>query len=199
MRIVLTGEVPNTPHTMHNTMVIANHISWADIHALTSVMPLRFIAKQEIKTWPVFGFLATKANALFIDRSKRRDAAKTVAMTKNSLLSGDNICLFPEGTTTDGTEIKPFKSSLIQAAIEAKSTLQPVVIRYPFGQNKVNTELAYAGETTLPESMRFALSQKNPQVHLHFLAPISAAIYITLGNDRRLITELIEERIRSSA
>jgi 1-acyl-sn-glycerol-3-phosphate acyltransferase len=199
IKVVVTGDVPQHPHSMHNTMVIANHISWADIHALTSLLPLRFIAKYEISTWPVFGYLATKANALYIDRAKRRDAAKTVAMTRQSLLSGDNICLFPEGTTTDGTLIKPFKSSLMQAAIEAKATLQPVVIRYPLKDGGVNTELAYAGDTTLPESMQLALSQKYPTVHLHFLPAIPAADYLTHYNDRRLLTEYVEGLFRQTA
>ncbi len=199
IKVSTSGNVPTDPHAMHNTMVVANHISWADIHALTSLLPLRFIAKYEISTWPVFGYLATKANALFIDRSKRRDAAKTVAMTKQSLLAGDNICLFPEGTTTDGTEIKPFKSSLIQAAIEAKSMIQPVVIRYPLKHGDINTELAYAGDTTLPESMQLALSQKYPEVHLHFLPAIPAEYYLARYNDRRLLTEHVETLIRNAA
>jgi 1-acyl-sn-glycerol-3-phosphate acyltransferase len=199
IRVTATGNVPTNPNNMYNTMVVANHISWADIHALTSILPLRFIAKFEISTWPVFGYLATKANALFIDRAKRRDAAKTVAITRQSLLSGDNICLFPEGTTTDGTEIKPFKSSLIQAAIEAKATIQPVVVRYPLSDGRANTELAYAGNTTLRESMQLALSQKYPQVHLHFLPAIPAEHYLAHYNDRRLLTEYVELLIRNAA
>jgi len=177
-------------------MVVANHISWADIHALTSLVPVRFIAKSEIKTWPIFGYLANKANALFIDRAKRQDAAKTVNMAKLSLIAGDNICLFPEGTTTDGTQLKSFKSSLIQAAIEAKSTILPVVIRYPLLDGNVNTEAAYAGETTLPESMQLMLSQKKPTVAIHFLAPISHESYINQHLDRRGLTQHLEDLIR---
>lgn len=195
IRLSYTGNVPQKPQTLQNCLVVANHISWADIHALTSLLPVRFIAKAEIKTWPIFGYLA-KTNALFIDRAKRHDAAKTVNATKQSLMSGDNICLFPEGTTTDGTQLKPFKSSLIQAAIEAKSTILPVVIRYTLADGSVNTEAAYAGDITLPESMQLMLSQKKPTVNLHFLVPISHESYLNQHLDRRGLTQHLEDLIR---
>lgn len=188
IRIKYTGDIPQNRHTLKNAMVIVNHISWADIHVITSLLPVRFIAKYEISTWPIFGYLATKANALFIDRAKRYDAAKTVITAANSLRAGDNICLFPEGTTTDGTQIKLFKSSLIQAAIDAKSTIIPAVIYYPLADGSINTEVAYAGETTLPESMKLVLSQKNPCVVLHFLPAITPNNAANLYEDRRVLT-----------
>lgn len=176
-------------------MFIGNHISWADIHALNSMVPVRFIAKSEIKDWPIFGYLARKANALFIDRSKRHDAARIVDVTVQSLQAGDNLCLFPEGTTTDGTEMKPFKSSLIQAAIEAQATIWPVVIRYPRADGSVNTDMAYAGEITLPESMQAVLNQKYPLVELTFLQPID--VKKLESKDRRELTQHLEQLIRN--
>ena len=190
VRVITLGYIPPTDKPVTNTMLVANHISWADIHALNSVVPLRFIAKSEIKTWPIFGYLATKANALFIDRTKRHDAARIVEATAQSLKDGDNLCLFPEGTTTDGTEVKPFKSSLIQAAIHANAIIYPVAIRYPRPDGSINTEVAYAGEVTLPESMQQVLSQKQPVVELHFLAPIATADLA--DKDRRLLTSHIQ-------
>jgi 1-acyl-sn-glycerol-3-phosphate acyltransferase len=194
IRLTCQGDIPSS-FALTNTMFIGNHISWADIHALNSVVPVRFIAKSEIKDWPVFGYLAKKANALFIDRSKRHDAARIVDVTVQSLQAGDNLCLFPEGTTTDGTKMKPFKSSLIQAAIEAEATIWPVVIRYPRADGSVNTDVAYAGETTLPESMQAVLSQKYPVVELTFLRPIDVKTLKT--KDRRALTQHLEQLIRS--
>jgi len=194
--VIYTGNVPQNPQSLQNCLVVANHISWADIHALTSIIPVRFIAKSEIRNWPILGYLANKANALFIDRAKRHDAAKTVNSTKLSLIAGDNICLFPEGTTTDGTELKVFKGSLIQAAIEAKSTILPVVIRYALPDGSPNIEAAYAGETTLPESMQLMLSQKNPIVSLLFLSPISLESVVNRHFGRRSLTLHLEGLIR---
>ena len=173
------------PPNISSTMFVANHISWADIHALNSVIPLRFIAKSDIKSWPVFGYLAKKSNAIFVDRAKRQEAGRLVELTKDSLLAGDNVCFFPEGTTTDGTGINSaglqglpalaFKSSVLQAAIDAKAQIWPIAIRYSHPDGSINTQMAYAGGVSLIESMQNILSQKNPSVTLYFLTPFEAA------------------------
>lgn len=196
IKVIRYGHIPPTNQALHNTIFVANHISWADIHALSSTLPIRFIAKSEIKSWPIFGYLANKANALFIDRAKRHDAALTVSIAAASLQSGDNLCLFPEGTTTDGTEMKSFKSSLMQAAIQSEATIWPIAIRYPLENGSPNIAMAYAGETTLPESMQAVLQQKYPVVELHFLTPIYIAGLNKAENDRRTLTLHVENLIR---
>lgn len=196
VRVISHGHIPIQSEALKNTLFVANHISWTDIHALNSIVPLRFIAKSEIKSWPVFGYLAIKANALFIDRGKRQDAARIINTTALSLEAGNNLCFFPEGTTTDGTAIKPFKSSLIQAAIQTNATIWPVAIRYPGPNGKANTAIAYAGETSMRESMQQILSQKNPVVELHFLAPIILTELADKDKDRRALTTRIEHLIR---
>ncbi|MGZ8258433.1 MAG: lysophospholipid acyltransferase family protein [Methylotenera sp.] len=197
LRVISQGHIPLKNASLRKTMFVANHISWTDIHALNSVVTLRFIAKSEIKTWPVFGYLANRANALFIDRSKRQDAARIVDTAALSLEAGDNLCFFPEGTTTDGTEIRPFKSSLVQAAIQANATIWPVAIRYPCLNGSTNTGVAYAGETTMLESIQQILSQKHPVVELHFLAPIPVTELADKDKDRRALTLHIEYLIRN--
>lgn len=197
MRITTHGHPPLPNSNMRSTMVVANHISWTDIHALNSIEPLRFIAKSEISHWPVFGYLAKKANVLFIDRNKRHDAARIVHQTAKSLTEGDNLCLFPEGTTTDGTRVMPFKSSIIQAAIHANAIIHPVAIRYPATNGGINTHIAYAGDTTMKESMQQLLMQKNPTVELHFLAPIDLAKMDEAFLDRRKLTQHIEQLIKA--
>jgi 1-acyl-sn-glycerol-3-phosphate acyltransferase len=184
------GTLPSS--ATHQTMFVANHISWSDIHALNSIIPVRFIAKLEIKSWPVFGYLVTKSGTLFINRTIRRDAARIVEMTKESLLLQENVCFFPEGTTTDGTHVLPFKSSIIQAAIDANASIWPVTIYYPTPDGKANLTMAYAGETTMIESMDQILRVKHPIVELHFLAPIDCA-----GQTRQSVTHLAREAIVS--
>ena len=194
LHIVQLGTPPD--RTISNTMFVANHISWADIHALNSLMPLRFIAKSEIRSWPVLGYLASKANVFFIDREKRQHAARTVKMAATSLLNGDNLCLFPEGTTTDGSELRPFKSSLIEAAIAAKAILWPVAIRYPNDNGGINTDVAYAGETTLIESIQQVLKLKSSVIELHFLAPIDISTLDVKSLDRRHLTLHVQTLIQ---
>jgi len=195
LRVVSYGNVPEADTQLNNAMFVANHISWSDIHALNSIVAIRFIAKSEIRNWPIFGYLVSRANTLFIDRSKKKDAKRTINVALQSLQAGDTLCLFPEGTTTDGTLIQPFKSSLLQAAIEAQSTIWPVAIHYPHPSGGANIDVAYAGETTLVESMQKILSQKQPVIELHFLAPITIANAVQ--QDRRALTLHIESLIRS--
>ena len=194
LRVSSYGHIPARNAQLSKTMFVANHISWSDIHAINSIVALRFIAKSEIRNWPVFGYLVSKANTLFIDRSNKRDAKRTIDVAVQSLLAGDNLCLFPEGTTTDGSILHPFKGSLIQAAIEAKASIWPVAIRYPHPDGGVNINVAYAGETTLMQSMQKILAQKQPVVELHFLKPITAED--VAKRDRRELTLHIESLIR---
>lgn len=194
LRVSSHGYIPAQNAQLTTTMFVANHISWSDIHAINSIITLRFIAKSEIKNWPVFGYLVSRANTLFIDRSKKRDAKRTIDVAVQSLQAGDNLCLFPEGTTSDGTVLYPFKSSLIQAAIEANASIWPVAIRYPHPNGGVNIDVAYAGETTLVQSMQKILSQQQPVIELHFLKPIAAED--VAKQDRRELTLHIEALIR---
>ncbi|OYY97855.1 MAG: 1-acyl-sn-glycerol-3-phosphate acyltransferase [Methylophilaceae bacterium 17-44-8] len=179
--------------TTKSTMFVANHISWSDIHALNSIIPVRFIAKLEIKSWPVFGYLVTKSGTLFINRTIRRDAARIVEMTTDSLRQFENVCFFPEGTTTDGTHMLPFKSSIVQAAIDAEASIWPVTVYYPTPSGEPNLKMAFAGETTMIESMDQILRIKYPVVELHFLAPIACQ-----GQTRQSVTHLAREVIMTT-
>ena len=192
IKVLLHGKLP--PVSTNSTMFVANHISWSDIHALNSVIPVRFIAKSDIKSWPVFGYLVRKSNTIFVERGKRQEAGRIVALTTDSLSMGDNVCFFPEGTTTDGsglhshrqksTPVLAFKSSVLQAAINADAQLWPVAIRYSHPDGSINTQMAYAGDTTLIESMQNILNQRKPTVALHFLPPIQAK-----GQNRRDLSQ----------
>ena len=184
------GSLP--PASTQGVMFVANHVSWADIHALNSLIPLRFVAKSDIKDWPIFGYLVTKANTLFIDRSKRQAAGRIVETVMDSLKAGDNLCYFPEGTTSDGTHIFPFKSSVLQAAINANSQIWPVAIRYINADGSINTEMAYAGDTSMIDSMKQVIAQKNALVELHFLAPMQA-----YGRNRRELTDAAFQAIKA--
>jgi 1-acyl-sn-glycerol-3-phosphate acyltransferase len=164
--IRVTGDIPS--FDTQGTMFIANHISWADIYAINSILPLRFIAKLELSSWPILGFLIRKSGTIFVDRSRRKDAMRIVEMATESLQAGDNVGLFPEGTTTEGNIVLPFKSSILQAAITAHARIQPVSIRYPLPNGGVNVGAAYAGDTTMGECMLSILHMKKPVIELHF-------------------------------
>jgi 1-acyl-sn-glycerol-3-phosphate acyltransferase len=183
IQLITHGKLPDS--TLNNTMFIANHISWADIYALNSILPLQFIAKSDINQWPILGYLVRKSGTIFINRNSRKDTSRIVEITTEHLVNGANVGFFPEGTTSDGTELHRFKSSIVQAAINAGASIQPVAIRYPTPNGKVNTKMAYAGETTLGQSMMNVLKLKSPVVELQYLPTIQSGSF-----NRQAITQM---------
>ena len=190
IRVVLYGQRPAGPQ--RNTLFVANHISWLDIWALKSTVPVHFVAKSEIRHWPVIGWLAHKIGTLFIERERRHAAGQAVTTMANALAQGKCLCLFPEGTTTDGREVNPFKSSLLEAAINAGATLWPLAIRYPDADGNANTAVAYFGEMTLWQSFWQVLKQPETRVELHFAAPLAST-----GAERRQLSQLARHAIVS--
>ncbi|MEO8344944.1 MAG: lysophospholipid acyltransferase family protein [Betaproteobacteria bacterium] len=135
-----------------NVLVVANHISWLDIFVLNSVHPVRFVAKSELAAWPIIGAMIRGAGTLFIERTKRRDMHRVNDRVAAVLASGDVVAIFPEGTTTDGRDVLPFKSSLLQPIVDAKGHVQPVAIRYRTPDGALSVAPAYVGATTFAAS-----------------------------------------------
>lgn len=97
-------------------LITANHSSWLDIPVLGSLQPLSFIAKSEVSGWPVFGLLAKLQRTVFVNRTRRSETGAVTAEIAQRLKSGDAMVLFPEGTSSDGNQVLPFRSALIGAA-----------------------------------------------------------------------------------
>lgn len=147
---------------------VSNHISWVDIFVLNSIRTTSFIAKSDIKKWPIIGHLVTWAGTLFIDRRQRyaiREAAKQIQDCFNH---GDVVGLFPEGTTTDGSEVKSFHTGLFDAPIQAKVAVQPIALRYLRAGNKA-PELAFIGDQTLVANLWHLLGSSKVVVECEFL------------------------------
>jgi len=174
-------------------LIVANHISWLDIFVLNAHHPSRFIAKSEIKRWPVVGLLVAGVGTLFVDRTRRRDAARINAQVGDALRNGDVIALFPEGTTTFGRELLPFHGSLLQPVIEAKGQVLPAAIRYTHVDGSHSEAAAYVGETSLLESVRMLLRARRTRVRLHLAEP-----FPTAGRHRREIAAEAHRIIRKA-
>lgn len=105
-------------------LIAANHSSWLDISVLGSLQPLSFIAKSEVSGWPIFGLLAKLQRTVFVNRTRRSETGVVTTEIARRLKSGDAMVLFPEGTSSDGNQVLPFRSALIgaaKAAMTAKS------------------------------------------------------------------------------
>jgi 1-acyl-sn-glycerol-3-phosphate acyltransferase len=109
---------------------ISNHSSWMDIPALGCCLPACFIAKGEVRRWPIVSIVAWLGRTVFVSR-RVTGAARENADIRNRLKQGDNLILFPEGTTSDGTRVMPFRSAFLAVAeSDLPHILQPVSIVY---------------------------------------------------------------------
>ncbi len=104
------------PVTGEGVLMLANHTSWLDIVIFSAVMPISFVAKSEVASWPFFGTLARLQRTVFVERQRRSATGETRDAIRDRLLDGDALVLFPEGTSHDGNKVLPFKSALLGAA-----------------------------------------------------------------------------------
>lgn len=192
VRLEVSGMLPTVD--ARTALFVANHVSWLDIWAINAVRTVRFVAKSEVRGWPVIGWLSQQAGVIFIERTRRHDTARVADAGTLALQGGDCLCVFPEGTTSDGTHLHPFRSSLLQSAVDADAPVWPVAIRYPQPNGAPNTSIAYAGDTSLAESMLSILGQREIVAHLVFAQPI-----LSHGRDRRELAQAAEEIISSLA
>jgi 1-acyl-sn-glycerol-3-phosphate acyltransferase len=151
---------------------VSNHISFLDIIVLNSIVPSNFIAKSEIKKWPIIGHLAGKTGTIFINRGDSDDNDNVIKLMKYYLNKDKNIIFFPEGRIGNGVKIKKFHSKLFNSVAHTKSNLQPIFIRYPvdYPSNKSSDDSvcwADKSQTLLKISLR-CLSRKNTIVLIYF-------------------------------
>ena len=155
-------------------VLVANHVSWLDIHLIHCVWQVRFVAKSEVRRWPLIGWLSARVGTLFIQRGRGRHAARINEAIHEAFKEGDAIGVFPEGTTSDGTELTRFHASLLQPAVDEAALVYPVTIRYLDEAGNVNKEASYVGDTSLLESMRMIFRQRTIFAELRFLEPVDA-------------------------
>ncbi len=110
--------------------LVSNHLSYLDIIVLLSVVDGFFVAKSEVASWPILGFLARSTGTLFIDRSRKSDLRRVTPLIEEILDSGSNVFVFPEGTSTQGEEVLPFKPSMFEAAIRGKVPVSAASLTY---------------------------------------------------------------------
>lgn len=177
IRIIVRGH----PAAGAGTLLMANHISWLDITALHAAMFCRFIAKGDVRHWPVIGYMAAQAGTLFIERASRRDAMRVVHQMAASLRAGEVLAVFPEGTTSDGERLLPFHANLFQAAISADAPVQPVAIGFIDQASGLRSQApCYIGDDSLLSSVWRTLRTPDIAVVIWFGEPQMAQ-----GKDRR--------------
>lgn len=185
------GDISTVP-----TLFVANHISWFDIPAVGAVIPLHFLAKQEINSWPVIGWLANKTGTLFIPRGSKGAAQQSINTITSNLRSGCQVLIFPEGTTYNGTRVGHFHSRLLQAAFDAGVVVQPVAITYPHPDG-VHPRAPYIGDTQLLDSAIGFLTPHDISVCLHFLPVLNPEGFAGRDDITDTVKKMIAARVEN--
>ncbi len=162
--ILTTGKIPPSG------LLISNHLSYLDILVLSSLTPAVFVAKREVKSWPVMGLLAQLAGTVFIDRQRRTHVGEVNDEIEAALDDGALVVIFPEGTSSDGKTILPFKSSLLEPATQRKHPLTVSCLQYALADGDAGNEICYWGDAVFLPHMINLLSKRSVRVTVHFAA-----------------------------
>ena len=184
-------QIKGQPALSGPLLLVANHISWADIAILHAARHCRFISKDSVARWPLIGRLARASGTLFITRESRRDALRVVHQMVDCLRAGEVLAVFPEGTTGDGHAVLPFHANLLQAAITANAPIQPIALRFVDGKTgETNFAPCYKGRDTLLRSLWRTLCTRDLKAIVEFGTPELAQ-----GRDRRVWATDLQQQI----
>jgi 1-acyl-sn-glycerol-3-phosphate acyltransferase len=163
MEVVADGYPP-----LHG-LVVSNHLSYLDVLAYASLSPCVFVAKQEVREWPVFGRFATMAGTIYVNR--RRGAANDHAVSRmeEALAAGVPIVLFAEGTSSDGAEVLRFHSSFFEPAIRANAMVTAAAVGYA-SSTAPEGALAYHDEDVFGTHLVRTLGQRDLKARVAFAA-----------------------------
>jgi 1-acyl-sn-glycerol-3-phosphate acyltransferase len=145
MHIVVEGTRPKPPF-----FVVSNHLSYLDVVTLASQLDCLFIAKSDVADWPVLGLLCRSMGTIFVNRDSRKDVLRVNALIRRALAGGKGVLLFPEGTSTAGLEVLPFRSALLEPAARAGYPVSYAAITYrtPAGESPASLSVCWWGEMT---------------------------------------------------
>jgi 1-acyl-sn-glycerol-3-phosphate acyltransferase len=130
-------------------LLVCNHLSYIDILLITACFPATFVAKREVSSWPVFGWFARQTGTIFVDRDRPRGSVQTVAEIRRALADGKLVVLFPEGTSSGGADVLPFKSSLLDAAADFPLAAAAISYALEPGDGDPAEEVCYWRDMTL--------------------------------------------------
>lgn len=196
-------KVHGTPERNGQILYVSNHLSYLDIPAIGTVLKASFVAKKDVSSWPVFGFLSKLQQTAFIDRA--RGAAVREASALDSMIeAGKSLIIFPEGTSTDGRSVLPFKSSLFALALKDENKhvqIQPFTIKMdlvdgkkPDTQDLIDIYSWHRDMTTeLPAHLWGFAKGKGAVISLYFHPVISSANY----SDRKKLALVCQETVSS--
>lgn len=180
------------PSTTPGTLFVMNHISWADIPVMMAILDADFVAKSDMLGWPVIGALARRFGPVFVARDNRHRSQAQADALRSRLHSGRSLILCAEGTTSDGTSILPFRTSLFASA-DAAAGVQPVILRYLMPNGAAlspdrRREVAWIDDDDLLSGAA-RLAKSKTLARVDFLPPLSGV------TDRKILAKNIREQM----
>jgi len=196
--------VKGAPAAERPLLIVSNHVSWTDILVLGSITGVHFVAKAEMRSWPVLGTFARLQRSVFVERERKRTASAQAREIAERLAGGDPMVLFAEGTTGDGNRVMAFKSTLFGAAYLAldrgkadRVIVQPVAIAY-LRRNGLQLDrreraaLSWIGDMDFVPHLKMLLQLKAIDVEVYFGDPIS----FSAEADRKTVARRAEADVR---
>lgn len=166
-------------HFPERGAVISNHTGYLDIVSFAAMSPCIFVSKAEIRSWPVLGWMTTMAGTIYVERGRGGSAARTTAQIAEAAGARLPVVFFPEGTTTNGTELLPFRSGILYEAMASGEPVTAAYVTYTLGvgntiETKVENDVAYWGDVVLAKHIFRLLGLRNVAVTVRFAEqPIS--------------------------
>ena len=164
----ITGQIPRTG------LLVSNHLSYLDILVLGSLTPAVFVSKADVRSWPVFGWLAALAGTVFIERERRLHVGAVNAQIQSALDDGMLVVVFPEGTSSNGREVLPFRSPLLEPVAGGTHHITVGRLHYFLQDGDAATEACYWGEHSFFPHLMNLLGKGALHAKVHF-APYGAS------------------------
>jgi 1-acyl-sn-glycerol-3-phosphate acyltransferase len=173
IRLNLRGEWP--PEKVSSVMFVSNHVSWVDILVINACRRVRFVAKAEVRQWPLIGWMAARTGTIFLKRTSPRELARVSKSVATILRHGDCIALFTEETTSDGSPLHASHSGFLESAIASEALIWPVGISYHRLDGSLDTDIAVAGSQSVTSSIVNILARPAIRVRLAFTDPVESS------------------------
>jgi len=154
-------------------LIASNHVSWLDIVVIASQWPVAFLSKSEVARWPLVGGVATGLGTLYIQRGARQAAVRTQEAMVARLHRGQRILFFPEGTTSDGSGVLPFRPRLYQSAIDAGAVVQPLALSYRDADGRHRPEVPFVGDQSMLANIHALASVPRLVARLELAEPLA--------------------------
>ena len=158
----ISGDIPKSG------LLVSNHLSYLDILAICSAAPAVFVSKADVRRWPLFGWLAAIGGTVFIERERRTHVGEVNREIENALAEGVLVVVFPEGTSSDGQTVLPFRASLLAPALRGGHEISTSWIHYELPDGDAKQEVCYWGNHTFFPHLIHLLGKKSVRATLRF-------------------------------